>query len=253
MNLIFSDLDRTLIYSYKQEIAYQKILVEEMDGKALSYMTQNTHRLLIKGSFRLPFIPVTTRSVGQYGRIQVEGWQPQYALAANGGVLLIRGKPADWWYRESLDLIREAQDEMKRGRELLEGDEEVTLGPRYVDGLFVFAKSGKAERTLTMLKQNLDPDLVSAFRNGGKVYIIPKKLNKGMAVKRARRWLHGDKILCAGDSALDIPMLELADLAIYPENLAGGRLKTHKNKIVVPERELLSDVVMKKAAEFIKI
>ena len=37
------------------------------------------------------FVPVTTRVVEQYRRVELPGAPPQYAIAANGGVLLIDG------------------------------------------------------------------------------------------------------------------------------------------------------------------
>lgn len=37
------------------------------------------------------------------------------------------------------------------------------------------------------LNKTLKTELVDVFHNGEKVYVVPKKLNKGMAVKRLRK------------------------------------------------------------------
>ena len=42
----FTDLDNTIIYSYRREIGQDKVLVEEMEGRELSYMTRTSHQKL---------------------------------------------------------------------------------------------------------------------------------------------------------------------------------------------------------------
>ena len=72
MILFASDLDNTLIYSYKREIG-KKVLVETMGEKELSFMTENTWRLLKELPPHMMFVPVSTRSEEQYKRICFPG------------------------------------------------------------------------------------------------------------------------------------------------------------------------------------
>ena len=51
MVLFVSDLDNTLIYSYKREIGKKKICVELYEGKEISFMTENSYRLLNNKNF----------------------------------------------------------------------------------------------------------------------------------------------------------------------------------------------------------
>ena len=53
--------------------------------------------------------------------------------------------------------------------------------------------------------------------NGEKVYVVPKKLNKGMAVKRLRKKMNPGYILAAGDSEFDVSMVEESDFGCVPD------------------------------------
>lgn len=51
------------------------------------------------------------------------------------------------------------------------------------------------------------------------MYVVPKNLDKGTAVKRFRAYLGDDveKVVAAGDSEFDISMVECADEGIVPK------------------------------------
>ena len=46
MDIFASDLDNTLIYSYKHDIGADKVLAERYEGRDVSYMTAYAHRKL---------------------------------------------------------------------------------------------------------------------------------------------------------------------------------------------------------------
>ena len=56
--------------------------------------------------------------------------------------------------------------------------------------------------------------------------MFPPKLNKGAALKKLAEKFPADKIFVAGDSEIDLPMLELADVAFFPKNLRGKNFVT---------------------------
>lgn len=225
MELFCSDLDNTLIYSYKRHIGNHKVLVEAIEGKELSFMSQKSHELLEKVKKKIEFIPVTTRSLEQYCRIQFDSKQkPKYALVANGGILLVDDKINKEWLQNSKRMIEPCEKTLKKGISLLEKDQYVNFQIRKVDELFVFTKSSEPEKTIEYLKQKLNLDLVSLHRNGAKVYIFPKVLNKGLALARIKAFLGSNFVVAAGDSDFDVPMLKEADLGLYPRELEGYRL-----------------------------
>jgi hydroxymethylpyrimidine pyrophosphatase-like HAD family hydrolase len=75
------------------------------------------------------------------------------------------------------------------------------------------------------------------------VYVVPKQLNKGMAVNRLRKLLHPDYVIAAGDSEFDISMLEATDLGIaHPELFK--TVQFDRTVITMPEQEVFSDALL---------
>lgn len=255
MIVFASDLDNTLIYSYKSKYwlpvggtsrsgLRKKVLVEEKEGKALSYMTEYTFEGLKRLDDRLCFVPVTTRSLEQYRRIVFPAGEPKLALAANGGILLTDGRVDGEWYRESQEIISDALDEMEEGRKMLLHDPALSLSVRLVDGLFLFAKSSQPEDTVSRLRESLNASVVSVLTNGEKVYVIPNKLDKGRALVRLRNRLDHPYIISSGDSLFDIPLLIESDAAVFPEELDTRAVLRQKEGLCVKTGELLSDAVL---------
>lgn len=216
-----SDLDNTLIYSYRHDIGSNKVLVETKEGKELSYMSEVSHKLLQEVAKVKNLVPLTTRSIEQYSRISFGSQvKIQYALVANGGILLEDNKINEEWRRETKEIISYAEEEMEKGIEILKKDENVCFEVRKVDGLSVFTKSSNVEVTIGRLKENLDTDTVYIDSNGMKVYIFPKALDKGSSLKRFRKYVgENNYFIAAGDSGFDVPMLLAADTAFCPESL----------------------------------
>lgn len=244
MVIFASDLDNTLIYSYKKEIG-KKRLVETKEGKALSYMTEPAYDMLNHLPHNIQFIPVTTRSVEQYKRIRLfEKGEPEYALAANGGILLHNGRMDSTWYERSKRMAKPSQCEIERAMDILEKDKNVCMEVRLVDGLFVFTKSTDADSTIKRLKESLNTELVSVFSNGVKIYAFPKQINKGEAVKRIRKQLGISFVVSSGDSLFDIPMLNEADFAVAPKSMEMYLKKEQNQYRIVEDNILLSDALL---------
>ena len=94
MQIVHTDLDNTLIYSYKHEIGGPKTCVEIYQGREISFMTETSHRLLgqLCSKPGVLVVPTTTRTLEQYQRIDLGIGVPEYALVCNGGVLLHQGR-----------------------------------------------------------------------------------------------------------------------------------------------------------------
>lgn len=222
MTLFHTDLDNTIIYSYKHEIGMAKRCVEVYRGREISFITDTAYELLKKINERMIIVPTTTRSVEQYNRIDLGMGTPRYALVCNGGVLIAGGKEDSDWYEQSLEIVSESREMQKYGEELLARDKNRSMEVRNIQGLFTFTKSKKPLDSVNMLKNALDMDKVDVFSNGIKVYIVPRKLNKGAGVLRLKEKLKAEKIIAAGDSEFDISMLNCADTAIAPAELKGN-------------------------------
>ena len=257
-----SDIDNTLIYSYKHDIGRTKVGVEIYQGRTISYMTLESYERLKKISQNVLFIPTTTRTAEQYRRIDFGIETPLYALVCNGGVLLKNGREDAEWYEESLRLTEKCRSELFRAQKYLQRDGNRSFEVRNIRELFVFTKSDRPTWTADFLKSRLDLSLVDVFQNGVKVYVLPKSLHKGRAIKRMKERLTAERealdgmaeknarrnilinkstfdkengngeipkwkpfVIAAGDSAFDVPMAGEADLFIAPHALRESALR----------------------------
>lgn len=241
MIVFHTDLDNTMIYSYKHDIGDDKRGVELYQGRTISFVTEYTYELLNKVKEKVLIVPTTTRTLEQYVRIDLGVGGFEYALACNGGVLLVNGQEDEEWYQESLALVQKSREAVLEGIKLLEKDENVNFEIRYIKDLFVFTKSKEPQVTVQYLKDRLNTSVVDVFYNGVKVYIVPVDLNKGEAVRRFRKRVSSKLVIGAGDSDFDIPMLEEVDEAIAPEGLPVER---KGGLTVYPETELFSEKVL---------
>lgn len=123
---------------------------------------------------------------------------------------------------------------------------------RNIRSLFLFTKSNEPEKSVAMLKAHLNLSLVEVFCNGIKVYVLPKKLNKGSAVRRFRKRVAAETVYAAGDSAFDVPMIQAADIGMAPKELleqyelpqTGNFKEKTENKIQNEEKKIFSDQIL---------
>lgn len=243
MIVFFSDLDNTIIYSYRHDIGKKKRCVEIYQGREVSFITEDTYELLKAVKESVLFVPVTTRTIEQYERIDLRIGAIAYALVCNGGVLLKDGQEDNLWYEESLELVLDCREELRRAEIMMLGDENRDFEVRNIRNLFLFTKSSKPIQSAEVLKQKLDGKRVEVFSNGVKVYVVPKALNKGAAVRRLRNKLCAEAAIAAGDSEFDISMLEEADIGFAPEELADFH-KFRKKITAIPKTCIFSDEVL---------
>ncbi len=221
--LFASDLDNTLLFSYKHKRPGDQCM-EWLDGREQGFCSPRVLELLPKLCRRALFVPVTTRSVAQYLRIAwPQAAVPQYAVVANGGILLAEGEVDEQWRRETEALAGPWQEELLR---LLAGLAELDVPKRcrLVDDIYLFAGCDNeldAGAIGAYLAAGADKKLTVAV-SGRKVYVFPPGIDKGAALERLRRRFAVAKAICAGDSVIDVPMLERADIAIAPEELGVG-------------------------------
>lgn len=249
MNILFTDLDNTLIYSKRVNIE-DKITVEIYNEENNSFMSRCSYKLLQRLNEVLLIVPVTTRTYIQYGRIDL-GIVPRYALCANGGMLLKDGVISKDWYRGSLDMVKASAKELKKAFAFLETDKRRKFECRDIDGLFIFTKCDNIESVVLDLEKFLDMQLVDILYNKEKLYIMPKSLNKADMIRRffKMQGFRGgkDTIFAAGDTEFDINMIELADVGF-----AHRDLNINSKSILNDYEGLFSDFYLGKTLKYIK-
>ena len=250
MIVLNTDLDNTLIYSYKHDIGEDKKCVEIYHDREISYATNTTLNLLGKVRDKILVVPTTTRTTEQYLRIDFGLGNFKYVLTCNGGVLLVDGVEDLEWYAESKQMIEESMPIMNMAYDLMDKDPNRNFDLRFIRDLFLFTKSECPEESVQYLKEHLDISFVDVFNNGIKVYVVPKKLNKGMGIQRLKNRLNADIVIAAGDSEFDIPMIECADYAMIPEELQDS-VNITENIDVMSNDILFSEGYLRKVIEII--
>lgn len=220
MIIFNTDLDNTIIYSYKHDIGEPKICAEIYQNREISFITQKTAELLKAANSAVTLVPTTTRTLEQYNRINLGFGIPKYALVCNGGVLLVNGEEDEQWYNDSFEAVRDCQEQLNFAEKILEADKNRTFEIRNIRKLFIFTKSSEPLDSVEILKNKLDTSKVDVFNNGVKVYVVPKNLSKGTAVKRLKEKLNAEMTISAGDSEFDISMLNATDISIAPKELS---------------------------------
>ena len=243
MDILFTDLDNTLIYSKKTYIK-KRISVEVYKGEDNSFMSKYSYELLKKLHERLLIVPVTTRTYMQYERINLS-IVPKYVLCANGGQLLKNDELDNEWYLKSLEIIEDSAAERQKAFKMLRKDKRRIFECRNIDNLFIFTKCDDIEAVVKDLKSELTPDLVEVLYNKEKLYIMPKKLNKADTVTRFINEYKGERIFAAGDTEFDKGMIELADIGFAHKRL---NIKNTFNEY----EGLFSDYYLTKVYEYTK-
>lgn len=234
--IIFADLDGTLINSAARE-GKTDFVIERKDQREISCVTRK-QMLLLPALTNL--VPVTTRSVEQYKRIKIDGFNPKYALCSNGGNLIVNGEIDKEWYGRSKLFYEKASKEADRLYAILKSDKHRSFEIRTVDGLFLFTKSESPAETLEKLGE---PELCGCYASGEKIYVFPKELTKGNAVERFTEKFGIDKneIVCAGDSIIDVSMLNKARTAIFTDNIPAEAVTAPEK--IIREREGFEEFV----------
>ncbi|MFD7968894.1 HAD family hydrolase [Streptomyces clavifer] len=223
VTLVTSDLDRTLIYSaaalqltMPDEEAPRLLCVEVYGQKPLSYMTEKAAELLAELARTTVFVPTTTRTREQYGRIHLPGPAPRYAICANGGHLLVDGvSDQDWQALVAGRIADECASLAEvRAHLLATADPAWLLKERVAEDVFVYLvvdRQALPEGWVKELAAWAGPRGWTVSLQGRKIYAVPEPLTKSAAMTEVARRCGATTTLAAGDSLLDADLLLAAD------------------------------------------
>lgn len=221
--LVAADLDRTLIYSARAAGAVEPadlVCVEIYDGRPASFLTRTAAAELGLLGKSVGVVPVTTRTVAQLERVRLPGRPARYAVAANGGVLLVDGQRDDAWTAFVAAALRESAPLAQVHARLLEMCRpEWTQALRIAEDLFCYAVVDRSALPEAFLSEVTAWAAERGWRTslqGRKLYWVPAALTKSAAVSEIARRTRAHDVLAAGDSLLDIDLLERADAGIHP-------------------------------------
>lgn len=217
--IIASDLDRTLIYSYRameqfgQPFETNLKPVERKDGKWISFMTETSMNMLKEICRKSLFVPVTTRTVEQFKRVAVfqQALPVPYVIAANGAEILLNGERIHGWTEHiaaRLKLETAPMEEVVSHFQKKVGDARAVL--KRVENLFFYLifdhpPDGLDKETLVEIAARFGWQV---SLQGRKLYFIPKPINKGDALSFICDREGSQPAAGAGDSILDRDFLE---------------------------------------------
>ncbi|MDR0644915.1 MAG: HAD hydrolase family protein [Treponema sp.] len=250
MILLACDLDNTLIRSHPQ---VGDVPVEYYGGKVITSMSARALELIANLDDRVVLVPATSRSIEQYRRVNISHERaPLYAVVSGGGVILRDNKIDEEWdvYRKSV--IDAVQGEFERLFRVLQDDVRVEK-VKIIDDSFIFAKSASAQGVIDDLEYG---EAFSVLRHNEKIYVLPQGIDKGTAITEVASRLDADCIIAAGDSDLDVPLLNEADYALAPSRELAAKIAAKSAErtkspcvLIKPETADFSAFIMKFAAD----
>jgi len=223
-----SDLDQTLIYSYRsfinEKVQEQVQPVEWLEDRYISYMTERAVSRLRQLSRELFFVPVTTRTKLQYQRISFLEYDIsyQYAVTSNGGTIFYKGIEDQDWRRQvsaASSNCLATDDLIRKFNEIRHPSWVNHDSGKLADDLFFYCL---IEREKVPVAELASFKLWARVNNwelsiqGRKLYLVPINVNKKAAVQYIRAKEGIDLVIAAGDSLLDLDMLKAADFAVSP-------------------------------------
>jgi hypothetical protein len=236
--VVGTDLDRTMVYSQnsmqveeglKDDLLFK--VVEMYEKRPLSYMTSPAYINLEIINSHAHLVPVTTRTEKQFKRIKIPGTtkadfasdRKQYAVTTNGANILVNGVVDPEWaaqiqagFEGDVGTVEEVHRFLKQYKK-----SSWVKDYRNADGFFLYMVIDRAEapeHTLKEIRSTIDAFNWSTSLQGRKIYFVPNFINKGAAFAEIVKRVNGDYSIGCGDSLLDIPLMEAADISIRPSH-----------------------------------
>lgn len=216
--VVFSDLDRSIIYS-KEFIQEESntLDIEIYKGENISYISQKTIENIKKIKKNSDFIPTTTRTIEQFKRINFKkyGLDFKHAITSNGGNILINGEvdiEYKYFIEEKLKLSSYISDIIKLFKEYKNIDGIKKF--RVAENLFFYIVVNEERFDLNNLNsftekiRDLNWDV---YMSGRKIYFLPREIKKSTAVKYICDKYGYKNTFAIGDSTMDSDMLNFCD------------------------------------------
>jgi hypothetical protein len=220
------DLDRTTIYSAAaldlsgpDHEAPRLLCVEVYKGAPLSFLTEAAAGMLRELQDVATVVPTTTRTPAQLARVHLPGPPARYAIASNGGHLLVDGVADPEWDAAVRERLTGCAPLAEVHAHLRARGGPFVLTLREASDLFAYAVVDRAalpDDWVDELAAWCGPRGWTVSLQGRKVYAVPAGLTKSAAAAEVVARCGGGPLLAAGDSLLDADLLEAAGAAIRP-------------------------------------
>ncbi len=242
MDVFFSDLDNTLIYSHRHRTLADSVVVEYLDGKEQSYMLKTTFESLVQLS-NLSLVPVSTRTEPQYRRLSyMDAMHVKYAIICNGGKLLVDGKEDEAWTKETINLASSGIDDMESAIAILSEccrSSEIHRPEIYM----CYVTTDMPDAVCNEVSGKINMRNIDVQHDHRKVYLFTRGVDKGYAIRRFKKRFNVRYIFSAGDSIMDIPMLNEADYAFASADILPAVMAKRKRELEMNSISQLCEMI----------
>jgi hydroxymethylpyrimidine pyrophosphatase-like HAD family hydrolase len=222
--MFFSDLDRTLIYSnrFTKEIDTSLVVVEEKEGREISYMTPASYNALQELRKQTTFVPVTARKWDEIMRITFIREQIPPIMVCEVGRVIYRNGKRDAFWDAFIKQVMESSNKMRKESFERFQKEMQSLGyPAWeINEYMLMTKvegwtEGQKEHIMSMFSWFYERGSLLLIQER-KVYLIPTNISKAHAVRYLIHLYNPRETVSAGDADMDVGMFSVTNHSIAP-------------------------------------
>ena len=236
-----TDLDRTVIFSERfmkeNNIDKAKCVIAEQTDQYKAFINRSflaiikngyeyRHRNIQGQLGEIIFIPVTSRSIAEYTRLDISKYA-DYAIVTNGCHILKNGQLMGE-YDEHLNYVIDWDKFIKDAISCIKEAAELDKDPRIVDNRYIFAKvaDSQIDTAEKLVELNKKYSNLTIQRNGRKLYVTPRNITKSTALDWLRQNIKMNNaiVIASGDSVMDKDLVKYADVKVVP---AHGDINKH--------------------------
>ncbi len=220
--IFITDLDKTIIYSKYKD----KVCIEYKDGEEITYMTPHAkeilYRLLSHRDFML--IPCTLRSFEQTSRIMfVSNEHTPVLICDNGFSVYHKGVLDLSWdtlMNKELSIYPNVEVYHKVKEYIIRNKISIKKIKSNRDAFYtvIFNDEETAKINSTFIIASIESNLYKFDLQGRKLYIIPKFLDKVLALRYIKSQYPNEFIVTAGDSSVDEAFVREGDIQLLPKH-----------------------------------
>lgn len=223
------DLDKTIIFSSRSLMLGSNhheplTIVENNHGRPLSYMTEASHAMLSIMPRYAEVFPVTARSQKQMRRVELPWGAPQNYVCLSGATVCHNGVEDLEWEDFVRTRVAESAISLAEVERLTEEYQNMpwVLSRENFGHMFdstTLDIQNVPDWFIPEIEQKLEGSGYYASLQGRKLYITPNMLSKGDAFLHLVKKLEiTGRTYAAGDSLMDVDLLEKADFAFHPSH-----------------------------------
>lgn len=219
--LFISDLDGTLVYSGYPE----NVCVEYKGTEEITYMTAAAYtlfeELLEQPGFM--FIPCTLRSVEQTSRIAfIKEGKAEWLICDNGFSIYHKGFLDKQWDQQMQETMRLYPNEevYKKLTSFVRTHSNICRlrDNRFAFFTLIFDRAEIATSYFSKVQAIVANQKYKYDLQGRKLYVLPKLMDKSLAVEYLLHKLPNTRVITAGDSTVDVLFLQRGDVRLIPKH-----------------------------------